>query len=154
MTRVRALILCMPALGGVALAATRAVVVSNAWSRPASETAVVYAELHNSATVTDRLVGASSPAARSVTLHETSGATSPRMSTSMDNMPMTGSMTSMKSLSSIPIPALGSTFLKPGGYHLMLDLRRGIKAGQIIPLRLHFERAGWVAASAHVRAVP
>ena len=69
-------------------------------------------------------------------------------------MPTNGSMTSMKSLRSIPIPARGTTFLKPGGYHLMLDLRRAIKAGQVIPLRLHFARAGWIATSATVRTTP
>lgn len=150
MNRLRALIVCTLTLGGTARAATRAIVVTNAWSRPASRTAVVYAELHSSAAFPDRLIGAVSPAARRVTLHETSGAT--MKPASMDSMPMTGAMTSMKSLSFIPIPAHGSTLLKPGGYHLMLDLRRGIGAGQVIPLRLHFARAGWIAASASVRA--
>jgi hypothetical protein len=59
----------------------------------------------------------------------------------------------MKPVSSIPIPAHGTTSLSPGGYHLMLDLRHDLKAGETIPLRLHFPRAGWFAASAHVRPI-
>ena len=151
MTRPYALILSVLALTGVAQGTTSTIVVSNAWSRPANGTAVVYAVLLNRATLSDRLVGAVSPVATSVTLHETSDAKTTPASTSMDNMPMTGSMTSMKSLSFIPIPARGVTLLKPGGYHLMLDLRHGIKAGEMIALRLHFARAGWLATSASVR---
>jgi copper(I)-binding protein len=56
----------------------------------------------------------------------------------------------MKSVSSIPVPAHGTTPLAPGGYHLMLDLRRDLKAGETYPLRLHFARAGWVSTTVHV----
>ena len=154
MSRWYAVIFLTMLASGIAHAAPRAVVVSNAWSRPANDTAVVYAALVNHASVSDRLVGASSPVARRVTLHETSDSKMTSMSMSMDDLPTTDSMTSMKSLSSIPVPARGTTLLKPGGYHLMLDLRHGIKAGQMIPLRLHFAHAGWIAANASVTARP
>ena len=130
-----------------------AVSVTDAWSRPATVTGVVYATLHNRAAVADHLVGASSPLARHIGLHETSEMKLPGMSTSMGNMPMTGSMTSMKSVPSIPVPAHGTTSLAPGGYHLMLDLRRDLKAGEVVPLRLHFVRSGWVTTSAQVRPI-
>ncbi len=128
--------------------------VSNVWSRPATGTAVVYATFRNDASLPDRLIGGSTPVASRVELHESSETKSPATSgSSMDTMPMAGAMMSMKSLSSIPIPAFGKTELAPGGYHLMLDLRRDLKAGETIPLRLHFARAGWVATTAHVRPI-
>jgi copper(I)-binding protein len=130
-----------------------AVSVTDAWSRPATGTGVIYATLHNNAAMADDLIGASSPLARHIGLHETSEMKMPGMSTSMGNMPMTGSMTSMKSVSSIPVPAHGTTSLAPGGYHLMLDLRRDLKAGETVPLRLHFARVGWVTTSAQVRPI-
>jgi copper(I)-binding protein len=134
----------------MAAADTPTVSVADAWSRPATGTGVIYATLHNNTSVPDRLIGASSPLARHIGLHETWEMKMPGMSTSMGNMPLAGSMTSMKSVSSIPIPAHGTTSLAPGGYHLMLDLRRDLKAGEAVPLRLHFARAGWISASAQV----
>jgi copper(I)-binding protein len=141
---------------GIARAETSSIVVSDAWSRPATGSAVVYATLRNSGSDTDWLIAASSPLATHVGLHQSaetkmSGMPMPRGNSSMGNMPMGDSMMSMKSVSSISIPAHGTTLLAPGGYHLMLDLRHSIKAGDAIPLRLHFERAGWIATSVHVR---
>ena len=151
--RVLWILLFVVGLPRMALADTPAVSVTDAWSRPATGTGVIYATLHNNAAVADRLIGASSPLARHIGLHETSEMKMPGMSTSMGNMPMPGSMTSMKSVSSIPVPAQGTTSLAPGGYHLMLDLRRDLKAGDVVPLRLHFARAGWVKTSAQVRPI-
>jgi copper(I)-binding protein len=153
MRRRCALLLLILASIGAAGANTPTVVVSDAWSRPATGTAVVYARLHNRAAIPDNLVGASSPLARRVELHAGSQRKMPRMSFSMGTMPVDDSMVSMKAVSSIPIPALGTTSLSPGGYHLMLTLRRDIKAGETISLRLHFARAGWIATSASVRPI-
>jgi len=138
----------------MAVADAPAVSVTDAWSRPATGTGVIYATLHNNAVLADHLIGASSPLARHIGLHETSETKMPGMSTSMGNMPMTGSMTSMKSVRSIRVPAHGATSLAPGGYHLiMLDLRSDLKAGETVPLRLHFARAGWVTTSVQVRPI-
>ena len=153
MRHVLCLLLFVVGVPFLAVADTPAVSVTDAWSRPATGTGVIYATLHNNAAVADRLIGASSPLARHIGLHETSEMKMPGMSTSMGNMPMTGSMTSMKSVSSIPVPAHGATSLAPGGYHLMLDLRRDLKPGETVPLRLHFARAGWVTTSAQVRPI-
>jgi copper(I)-binding protein len=72
--------------------------------------------------------------------------------TKMGDMPMpAGSMMSTKAVSSIAVPARGVTTLAPGGYHLMLDLRRDLTAGATIPLRLRFARAGWIATAARVK---
>jgi copper(I)-binding protein len=143
----------------MAQAATAPIQVSDAWSRPATGTGVVYATLRNSGAVTDRLIGATSPLATHVGLHQSSESKMPGTSmpmsamSGMDKMPMGGSMMSMKDVGAIPVPAHGATKLAPGGYHLMLDLRRDVKAGDVIPLRLHFARAGWIATAATVRPI-
>jgi copper(I)-binding protein len=130
--------------------------VSDVWSRPATGTAVVYATIHNDSAKPDRLIGATSPVATHADLHESSETKMPTMSMSsgsMSNMPMSGSMMSMKTLTAIPVPAGGTTSLTPGGYHVMLDLRHDLKAGETVPLRLHFAHAGWIAVTATVRPI-
>jgi copper(I)-binding protein len=140
-------------------AAAAPIRVSDVCSRPATGTAVVYATIHNNSAEPDRLVGVTSPVATHADLHESSETKMPAMSMSsgnmgsMGNMPMNGSMTSMKTLTAIPVPAGGTTSLKPGGYHLMLDLRHDLRAGETVPLRLHFARAGWIAVTATVRPI-
>jgi copper(I)-binding protein len=153
----RSILSCLPfafAMAGAASAATAPISVSDLWSRPATGTAVVYATIHNASAEPDRLIGATSPVATHVGLHQSSETKMAPMampSGSMGGMPMDGSMMSMKTLNAIPIPAGGTTSLKPGGYHLMLDLRHDLRTGETVPLRLHFARAGWIAATATVR---
>jgi copper(I)-binding protein len=152
------LLLLVIASAGLARATPSTIVVSDVWSRPATGTGVVYATLRNSGSNADRLIAASSPLATHVGLHQSSetkmsGMSMPMSNSSMGNMPMGGSMMSMKAVSSIPIPARGTTTLAPGGYHLMLDLRHDLKAGETIPLSLHFEHAGWIQTSARVRPI-
>jgi copper(I)-binding protein len=146
--------LFVTAIAGTASAATAAIRVSDLWSRPATGTAVVYATIHNDSREPDRLIGVTSPLATHVDLHQSSETKMAPMSMPSDSagdMPMDDSMMSMKTLTAIPIPAGGTTSLKPGGYHLMLDLRHDLKAGETVPLRLHFARAGWIDATATVR---
>ena len=134
-------------------ASTAPIVVSNVWSRPATGTAVVYATIHNNGSLADQLIGATSPVATRVELHKSSQSKMPGMQMSMGNMPMSGSMMSMEPVASIPVPAGGTATLAPGGYHLMLDLRHDIHAGETIPLRLHFAKAGWIDTSSYVRSM-
>jgi copper(I)-binding protein len=130
--------------------------MTNFPNRVSGGTAVVYATSHNDSAQPDRLIGVTSPVATHADLHESSETKMPAMSMSsgsMCNMPMNGSMMSMKTLTAIPVPASGTTSLKPGGYHVMLDLRHDLKAGETVPLRLHFARAGWIAVTATVRPI-
>ena len=61
-------------------------------------------------------------------------------------------MTTMQPVSSITVPAGGKAVLAPGGFHIMLiGLRHDLKAGEAVPLRLHFAKAGWQAATARER---
>jgi len=74
------------------------------------------------------LVGASSPVAGSVELHE---------------MRMEGDFMKMRAVPRLPLPAGKRVELRPGGYHLMLyDLKQQLQEGTRIPLRLEFEAAG------------
>ena len=132
----------------IALALAAAIVVSDAWSRPAIGTGVVYARIANSGAVPDRLDAASAPIARAVEIHRsTSG------SASMNGMVMHG-VESMERVRSLAVPAHGSVTLAPGGYHLMaIGLRRDLHANERLPLRLHFARAGWIAVTVSVRPI-
>jgi copper(I)-binding protein len=122
--------------------------VVDAWSRPATGTGVVYATIVNTGTRPDRLIGGSTPLAARLELHETKSAKTPG---GMAGMSMPG-MTTMLSVSSVTVPAGGKAVFAPGGYHIMLvGLRHDLKAGERIPLRLHFARAGWLGTSARVR---
>lgn len=134
--------------------AAPAISVSNVWSRPATETGVVYATINNSAGKADALLSASSPVAKAVELHETVPASSGgSMSSGMGSTNM-GSAMMMRPVHSIAIPANGSVQLKPGSYHIMLiDLRHDLTAGQVIPLTLHFRDAGVVHVTSHVRSM-
>lgn len=76
----------------------------------------------------DRLLGASSPVAAKVELHE---------------MRMDGNVMRMRELADgLPLPAGQAVALAPGGHHFMLmDLKQPLVAGQAIPLQLRFQNA-------------
>ncbi len=80
------------------------------------------------AAVPMRLVSASSAVAGVVEVHE---------------MRMEGDIMRMRPLKYLELPAGKAVELKPGGYHLMLlDLRRSLKAGDGVPIRLQLEHNG------------
>ena len=86
----------------------------------------------------DALLGATSPAAGTVELHETS----------MDSSGMTG----MHPISRLEIPAAATVTLQPGGYHLMLMEPTGeITVGSTVQLELTFEKAGKITVQAEVK---
>lgn len=75
-----------------------------------------------------RLVGASSPLAGRVEIHE---------------MKMADGVMQMRQITALELPAGQTVELKPGGYHLMLmELKQPLKAGEQLPLELRVERAG------------
>ncbi len=72
-----------------------------------------------------RIVGAASPVAGVVEIHE---------------MAMDGNVMKMRAVAALDLPAGRPVELKPGGYHVMLlDLSRTLKAGEKIPLSLRIE---------------
>jgi periplasmic copper chaperone A len=124
------------------------IVVSNAWSRPAIGTGVVYLRVANQGAVADRLDAASTPAARTVELHR-----SMDTSKSMNGMQMNGVM-SMERVPAVTVPPHGSLTLSPGGYHLMaIGLQHDLHPGERFALRLHFARAGWKPVTVEVRPI-
>jgi periplasmic copper chaperone A len=131
-----------------ALALSTAIVISDAWSRPAIGTGVVYARLVNPTSTPERLDAARTPVARVVEIHRSTAG-----SATMNGMVMTGVM-SMQRVSALTIPAHGSVTLGPGGYHLMaIGLRHDLQPGERFPLRLHFAAHGWETVTVRVRPV-
>jgi copper(I)-binding protein len=75
-----------------------------------------------------RLVAAASPVADVVEIH---------------NMKTDGGVMRMFAVDGIELPANRTVVLAPGGFHLMLmGLKRTLKPGERVPLRLMFELAG------------
>ncbi len=119
------------ALLGLALLAAAAsahgqVEVRAAWVRGTvlgQTTAGAYMEL-----TSDRranLLGAESPAAGAAEIHE---------------MKMEGNVMRMRHVPRLELPARKTVELKPGGYHMMLvDLKRPLKKGDRVPIRLKVE---------------
>jgi copper(I)-binding protein len=139
-------------LGGASGAAAT-IVAGSAWSRPAIETGVVYLTIANHGAGADRVVGASSPVARAVEMHETSETPMTMDGGSMKGMAM-GGVSSMKRVPFVVVPPHGSVTFAPGGYHIMLiGLRRELHQNERFPLRLHFARAGWQSLTVAVRSM-
>ena len=121
-----ALLLLAPAL----VFAAPTVMITAVWARatpPGVTTAAAYLSLTNEGPA-DRLLGASSPAARQVLLHaevEEHG------------------MQHMRQLESVEVPAHANVDLAPGQIHLMLvDIAAPLKPDTTIKVTLHFEKAG------------
>ncbi|MDH3700284.1 MAG: copper chaperone PCu(A)C [Alphaproteobacteria bacterium] len=99
---------------------------------------VAYLRLRNSGDESDRLIGATTPAAEHASLH---------------THRMTGDILRMRPVDAIPIPAGGTAMLKPGGLHIMLmRMTRSLKQGEIFPLTLTFERAGTITVEVTVKS--
>lgn len=123
------------------------IAVTDAWARPSSMSASAggaYMVIANTGDEADVLVGASSPAAGTVEVHETYAMGSPASS---------GGMMGMRPIPRLEIPVGGTVELKPGGYHVMLiGLVADLEPGSTIQITLRFEKAGEVAVTAEVRA--
>jgi periplasmic copper chaperone A len=97
----------------------------------------VYVTLGNSGSQPDALVSASTDAAQTTELHETT---------------RDGDVMKMRPVKTIPVPAGGKTELKPGGYHIMLrGLKHDLKPGEKVALTLKFERCGETRIEAPVK---
>lgn len=100
--------------------------VKAAWARPAvAGQSATGAFMTITATKDARLVGAASPAAGLVEIHE---------------MKMDGTVMKMRAITALDLPAGRAVELKPGGYHVMLmELKQPLKAGDKIRLELRVE---------------
>lgn len=117
------------------------------WSRPVPaglSVGVGYGVVVNDGPRPDRLVSASSPAARSVELHESMMSTGPG-----------GAMSHMAPLAGVDVPAHSRVAFAPDGRHMMLlGLKRPLKPGETAPVTLVFQHAGPVRATLAVRTTP
>jgi copper(I)-binding protein len=94
--------------------------------------------IQNNGKTADRLIGASTPDAERVEIHQ---------------MSMVGNVMKMHSIDGLEIPAGGSVSLAPSQYHLMLfGLKHPLNPGQMLPMTLVFEHAGQVKVDAKVEA--
>ena len=113
--------------------------IASPWVRstvPGQSVAAAYMDI--SSPVGVALVRGSSPAAKSVEIHE---------------MRMEGSMMKMREVQRIEVPAGKTVHLRPGGYHVMLiDIAKPIRKGDVVPLSLVFEQAGKPAQTVTIKA--
>lgn len=117
------------------------VTVSGAWIRAAAKAGAptaAYLVITNAGGQADALIGASSPAAGMVEIHQTTTDTS--------------GMTGMHPVARIDVPAGATVRLEPGGFHIMMpSVSAPLVAGQTVELDLVFEHAGKVIVQADVR---
>jgi copper(I)-binding protein len=94
--------------------------------------------IQNHGTTAERLIGASTPDAERVEIHE---------------MAMVGNVMKMRAINGLDIPAGGSVSLAPSQYHLMLfGLKHPLNPGEKLPITLVFEHAGEVKLEAQIEA--
>jgi copper(I)-binding protein len=117
------------AAANTALAQSNQLEVSNAWARATpgkAENGAAYVTILSP--TPDRLLSASSPAAKKAELH---------------TMEMAGMVMKMRPVAGLDIPAGQPVALKPGGEHIMLiGLQQPLREGQSFTLTLNFEKAG------------
>ena len=110
-------------LFALALPAAAQVTVTDPWARATvagQKTSGAFLQLTSATDAV--LVGAASPVAKIVEIHE---------------MKMDAGVMKMAAVDKLPLPAGKPVELAPGGYHVMLmDLTRPLKAGETIPLTL------------------
>ena len=114
--------------------------ITQGWSRAAGAggTGAGYLTIGNRGTTADRLIAASTPAARRAELH---------------THVREGEVMRMREVPAIEIPAGGTVTLEPGGLHLMLvGLAAPLRQGGTVPVTLRFERAGEVQVSLAIQA--
>lgn len=101
------------------------------------DVAAGYLTITNHGGEADRLMSAASPRAATVEVH---------------TMAMDGAVMRMRKLDALNVPANGAAALQQGGDHLMfMGLTQPFAAGEEVPVRLHFERAGDVDVTLPVR---
>jgi copper(I)-binding protein len=120
----------------------KGVTVTHPWARATPGGATIgsaYLEVKAERGKGDRLIGARSPAAGTVELH---------------NHIMEGGIAKMRRVDAIAVPGGKSVVLRPSGYHLMLtDLKAPLKEGDLVKITLVFEKAGAIDLEATVEPV-
>ncbi len=143
-TLLKALLITAIGFGGLANAQNAkvgSVQIENAYTRatvPGQQAAGGFMKIENKGAA-DQLVSASSPVAGEVQLHE---------------MAMDGNVMKMRQVKDIAVPAGGAVELKPGGLHLMfMNIKAPLTAGESVPVKLKFAKAGEVEVKMPVNAM-
>jgi copper(I)-binding protein len=108
-------------------------IIAGAWMPPplqGARAAAIYLRIENRGSEADQLLGAVSPVAQDLTVHQSKES---------------GGIMKMLPRSSIEIPPHGEVELKPMGIHLMaMGLKANFKDSGSFPITLKFKRAGSV----------
>jgi len=116
------------------------ILVSNAWVQampPSQTTTAAYMDIANNSAKEVVLVSVSSDVAGSAEIHQMSDMNG------MMNMAMT---------SYLRIPAQIKVTLQPGGFHIMLiNLKKPLNIGDIVPITLRFEDGSGIVVNAEVK---
>lgn len=129
----------MAALSVAAPSAAKAPALhTSGWAGAGVSSSAAYVTIHNGGRTPDRLVGASSPAASSVSIHDSRNV---------------GGIARMRAAGSLPLAPGAAIAMKPGGLHIMLmGLKAPLRPGAKLPLTLRFEKAGNVQVNLPVLA--
>ena len=117
------------------------IAVEHAWARASPKGApngVAYLTLVNRSPASDRLIGASSPVAENIQIHEERAE---------------NGVSKMLLLDTIEVPPGAAVTLKPSVIHLMLRLTEQLQEGKTFPLTLTFEKAGAIEVTVKVGKV-
>lgn len=112
--------------------------IDDVWARTGQpgQVSAAFMEVKNKGAA-DKLISAHCDCAKATELH---------------TMTMADGKMIMAQVPSMDVPANGELKLKPGGYHVMLiNLTRPLAAGETLPIKLKFEKAGEVTVQAKIK---
>lgn len=112
--------------------------IDDVWARTGQpgQVSAAFMEIKNKGAA-DKIVAANCDCAKATELH---------------TMKMADGKMIMAQVPAMEVPANGELKLKPGGYHIMLiNLTRPLVAGESLPIKLKFEKAGEVTVQAKVK---
>lgn len=112
--------------------------IDDVWARTGQpgQVSAAYFEIKNKGAA-DKIVSANCDCAKATELH---------------NVKMIDGAMKMYQVQAMDIPADGELKLKPGSYHIMLiGLNRPLVAGEMLPIKVKFEKAGEVTLQAKVK---
>ena len=112
--------------------------IDDVWARTGQpgQVSAAFMDVKNKGTA-DKIVSAHCDFAKATELHD---------------MKMADGKMLMMQVPAMDVPANGDLKLKPGGYHIMLiGLNRPLVAGETLPIKLKFEKAGEVTVQAQIK---
>ncbi|QRX83934.1 copper chaperone PCu(A)C [Glaciimonas sp. PAMC28666] len=104
---------------------------------PGQSSGGAYISIENTGSTADKLIGTTSPAAKSVEIH---------------TMKMDGNIMKMREAGEVELNPMSTVAMAPGGgFHIMLmGLTKPLKAGDQFPMTLIFQKAGKINVSVSV----